>query len=363
MCRREPHAARSTQRSRHPPLPFLTGAIGLEEFVFGLHKNTTWVVPLGHFKFTSLTTFKLTTPLALELNASDLLGFLGASSNLRTVEVEILGSFAPVPPPLDMPVLLQNIENISLSGKVDGSRIYHFTTNLSCPRAKYTSLAQQIYQDMDPVPEIFPHHPSWQKIIHQYTTSPVEEVTLDINLDELAVDSITFQSSDGAIIRLRFQASGIVVHGLGPAQVEMAKGLLSRAFWTIRDHPQLPFLKRLCIKDQTRLLGSACRLPMAEAVLDLFSHLEPLDELNISGCDLQVFFAPFFDLPGFRSFARKFPHVKKVEMLEGRMGEQWRCMEAIMELVKLQHEREKPFECMILTAMRVPAGMVKISRQ
>ena len=346
-----------------PPPPLLVGAIGLEELVFDLQKNSTWAVSLGHFEFPNLTTFKFTTPSAPELNASDLLGFLGASSNLRMVEVEVHGSLVLAGAPFDTPVVLQNVETFSLSGKVDGSRIYYFATHVSCPRAKYTSLALQIYQDIDPVPEIFPDPASWEKIVHQYTTSPVEEVTLDINLDELAVDSLTFQSSDGTIVRLGFQVFGGAVQELDPARLEMAVELLSRAFLTIRDHPQLPCLKRLYVKDQTRLLGGAARLSMVEVVWDLFSRLELLDELTISGCDLQVFLAPFFDLPELRHFLRVFPRVKKVEILDGRMGEWRQGMEAIKNLAKSQYEQEKPFERMTVTGMEFPTGMAETLRQ
>jgi hypothetical protein len=58
---------------------------------------------------------------------------------------------------------------------------------------------------MNPGLEIFPSV-SWNAIVHQYSTSPIEEVTFEIEDDNSSkiAYSLTFKSSDATVITLGF---------------------------------------------------------------------------------------------------------------------------------------------------------------
>jgi hypothetical protein len=336
-----------------PSPPLFSRAINLEEFTF----NSKFTGLLSCFTFPNLTTFKLTTSPILSFNTSDFLGFLQASPTLRTVEVEIFGGSIPAEITQDMAVVLPNVETFSLQGKVDGWHVCHLATHISCPRAKHISLMQEVYDRDTEYVEIFPDPVLWGAIVRQYSTSPVEQVTLVIEDDPFAAYSLIFRSSDTAVIKLGFEVESDLTW------VGMDLDIFSQACSTIRAHPLLSHLKSLYIQDWSRTFGFEYALPMVGVVGELFRCLGPLDELIIDGCDLQAFLAPFFDLPEFRSFGRVFPHVKKLTISEGQVVDKQLCMDAIVELAKFQYEQEKPFEHVAVSASGIPVGTVERLRE
>jgi hypothetical protein len=362
-----PHDQPNTLTSPSPPL--FSGAINLEEFVF----DSMWLGSLNHFAFPNITTFTLSTTLSMDqLNALHLLDFLKASPTLRTVELGIDGGTMPGSFPQGMVVVLPNVETFSLLVVHNRWNVYQPAVHISCPRAKYTSLVHGEGENcMASGLEIFPDALSWKAISCQYTTSPVEAVTLENVDDQLAVTdittySLTFQSSDTTVIRLGFRVSftGVGVEELDFSWADMDLEVSSQAVWTIREHPQLSHVKRLCIKNWVGALQNNYELPMAKAFGELFGSLESLDELVIHGCELQIFLAPFVDLPEFRHFARVFPHVKELTIIsEPLMIDKRLFLDAIVELAKSQYEREKPFERVTVYTRGIPEVMAERLRE
>jgi hypothetical protein len=336
-----------------PSPPLFSGAIDLEEFTF----NSEFTRLLNCFTFPNLTTFKLTASPISSFSTSDFLGFLQASPTLRTVKVEIFGGSIPGEITQDMAVVLPNVETFSLQGKVDGWHVCHLATHISCPRAKHISLEQEVCNRDTADVEIFPDPASWGAIVRQYSTSPVEQVTLVIQDDPFAAYSLIFRSSDTAVIKLGFEVESDLTW------VGMDLDIFSQACSTIRAHPLLSHLKSLYIQDWSRTFGFDCALPMVGVVGELFRCLGPLDELAFNGCVLGIFLAPFFDLPVSRSFARVFPHVKKLTISEGRAVDNQLCMDVIVELAKFQYEQEKPFEHVAVSARDIPVGTAERLRE
>ena len=318
-----------------PPSPLFCGAINLEEFVLDLR----WGGSLNHFVFPTLTTLKLLTPQMDEFDASDLFDFLRASPMLRTVEVVNRGGFISGSIPHDMVVVLPNVETFFLSAEDDTRDAYELAVHISCPRAKYTSLVNE--NGMTPGVEVFPDSASWVAISRQYTTSPVEEVTLQIDHHKpevLIACSLTFRSSDATVIELVSQ----VTYEEEPL---MCCGkIFSQACRTIRGHPLLSHVKRLHLKDGTTSFGVGIVVPMVDVVRELFRSLVPLDEFTIHGFDLRIFLASFIDLPDFRHLERVFPPVKVLTISETLMFNKRGCEDGIAELTKSQRKLGKPFE-------------------
>jgi hypothetical protein len=256
-----------------PPLPILSGAINLEEFVFDSRLGSNFLIPLNRFVFPNLTTFKLTIFPTPGFNASDFLGFLKASPTLQTVEAHIRRYLRLEDIPQDMLVVLPSVKTFSLLGGAGGWHVYHFATHISCPRADYTSLVQEIYDyDVTPGQEIFPDPASLETIVRQYSTGPTEEVTLEIEGHPFSETySSTFQSSDSTVITLGFDlyASDVEEEELDLTWAEMELEIFSQACSTIGGHPLLSHVKRLYIEGWT----ASSMLPMVDVVGELFRRL------------------------------------------------------------------------------------------
>jgi hypothetical protein len=348
-----------------PLLPILSGATNLEEFALDLQLSSDRLVPLNCFVFPNLTTFRLNSA-TREFNASNFLDFLQSSPTLRTVEVEIDGHIIPGGVPRDMVVVFPNIETFSMLGKVVGWHVYHLAKLISCPHAKHTSLVQEVSDiDMTFGRVAFPDPASLETIARQYSTSPAEQVTLEIKDHQFAAYSLTFQSSDATVIRLGFNLSDSDAEEeeLELALTEIDQEIFSQACSTIRGHPLLSHVRRLYIKDWATNLAASSVLPMADAVGELFRYLGSLGELTIDGCDLEIFLAPFIYLSEFGHFARVFPHVKKLTILEGQLANKRICMDAIVELAKSQYEQDKPLEHVVVGVRGNPAGMAERIRE
>ena len=226
-----------------PSLPLFSGSVNLEEFNwelgFLMDFGTEWAGSLGDLAFPNLTTFKLTASPMDGLIASDLLDFLEASPALRTVEVRIDGDILPTGIPRDT-LVLPNVKTFSLRSMGDILHVYRLSTYMSCPRAKYTSLINEMPEDqVSPHTDMLPDSASWNKIVRQYSASPVEEVTLEIT-DQTGVVteySLTFRSSDATAIELGFEVSDSDQDNPELSYEEI--DIFTQACQTIRGHPQV----------------------------------------------------------------------------------------------------------------------------
>ena len=135
---------------------------------------------MSHFVFPNLTSFKLSVAILEEewFRGSQLLDFLEASPMLRAVRMKIITPISLEDIPQEKVVILHHVENFRLFTSDDG---YKLATHISCPSAKRTSLTRTHGEEyfFDPPLEKLPASASLNAIIRQYTSSPIEEVTLE----------------------------------------------------------------------------------------------------------------------------------------------------------------------------------------
>ena len=325
-----------------------SGAINLEGFVFEPGSTGS----LNNFVFPNLSTLKLSTPPLTDFKASDLFDFLNASPKLRTVEVKIRGDTHPETAPREL-VVLPNVETFSLNVYGTRSQVYESAIHISCPRATYTSLEQDIFNKLLAYgTEVFPNFNSCQAIFHQYSTSPVEEVTLEVKdsgrIMTLMEYSLTFKSSNAAVIRLGFNL-GKSEEELDFSHEDLDLLVFTRACQVIQFHPQLSHIRRLHIKDCSESFSYEAAMAMAGVLQEFLGSLGPLDELAIHGFD------PHILLP--ESGYSVFPPVKELTIAELAMFDEELYADAIVELAKSQHELKKPFERVKIHAREIPATM------
>ena len=364
-CKDHDHDHNQPNMPATPSPPLFSGSVNLEEFYLDLDGGLNG--SLDCFVFPNLTTLNLAASPGLNFfDASQLFDFLKASPTLRTVDVKIYGCMRARRTPSATAVVLPNVETFSLYGMDYAWHVYRSAIHLSCPRARYTSLADHIFNDeMTNDLEIFPDPTSWKTIVHQYTTSPVEEVTLEIDGSRPQTTiwcSLTFESSNGTTIKLHFRASH---RGVRPevSHEEMNLRVFSQACRTIQNLPLPSHVKCLRVTDNTGILGVGYLKPMADPVGALFKSLGPLNELTIHGCDLQIFLAPFVGPRGYRCSEPVFPHVQRLAISEALMVNGHQCTDDIVNLAKLQYELGKPFEHVTIRARRIPPAMGERLRQ
>jgi hypothetical protein len=260
-------------------------------------------------------------------------------------------------------VVLPNIETLFLLVNEDGLEVYNLAAYISCPHAKYTSLMRCIFDScITHNLEAFHNPVLLETIVRQYSTSPAEQVTLEIRDDQfMAIITyyLTFQSSNGTIIQLGFEVagSGEEEGEFALSHEEMILKIFSQACRTIRDHPLLSHVKRLHIEDGTESFGAEYTIVIGDVVSGLFRSLGPLEELTIHGCDLRIFLAPY--LPEFEYTEPVIPLVKELTISVTWVFDGQQCADAIVELAKSQHELEKPFERVMIRARGIPALTAK----
>lgn len=273
----EPEDIPDTTTSSSSPL--FCSAVNVEEFVMGLRSFKL----LNSFAFPHLTTFELFAIPTPGSNASDLFNFLRASPTLRTVKICISGPIVLGDTPQEPIVILPNVEGFFLTVTGSGS-VYDTAVRISCPRSVDAWLMHDTI-DPDAIPDnqqVFPPPALSSAIVRQYTSSPVEEVRL-----EVAPPGgpgvrffITFYSSDASVVAFRFTPSYSVSEELHPT-------VLLQSFRSIRAHSLLSRLKRLHIKCGIHISEVEQNAHVAEEIGGLFKSLGPLDELTIDGCDLK----------------------------------------------------------------------------
>ena len=357
-----PHGYHPPTGMTIPPPPFFGGAVNLKQFTFISVKLDL----LNHFIFPNLTRFKLSALQAWSINVSDLLNFLKASPELRTVEITLDGSIAPESAPRETVTILPNVETLSLCVGNDLD-VYEIATRISCPRANYTSLTHSSTDgNYTPDLEIFPTPASWSAISCQFSRSPVEEVTLEIKPDQYGSTiscSLTFQTSDTTTVRLCLRVDETGKDGVHVPFVEMDRELFSRACSAVQDHLSLSHIKRLHIKHRASYLYPDL-IRMSDDVGRLFGFMGPLDELTIHGCDLRIFLGSFLDFMDLGDIPVLFPYIKKLTISHPsiEMSEE-EYLGAIVDLAESQHEKGIPFERVTVRAEWLPTGMAERLRE
>ena len=342
-----------------PSLPFFGGSTNLEQFVF-----RSRVLPfLSHFVFPNFTTFELSAYPEGECSASSLLDFLKASPTLQTVKVKISPTVVLRGVPQEMVVVLPNVKSFSLQVTHDPTiHVYDVAAHISCPRARDTSLVHgvdNVYVNGDM--KIFPTPDSWNVITHQYTASPIKEVTIETRYSESGDLEcfLTFPSSTTTVLRSGFKVIETDVHEseLDVPRAEIGWEILLQALCNIHDCPLLSRIKRLHIKYNAAIPDTYIKNRTRSAVLELFSSLGPLDKLTIHGHSLLMIFAVLLDdMVHFCMVGHvDFPQVKELAISHpvAEAGAE-ECMDAVVKLVKSQYLRGKPFERLTINIRDIP---------
>ena len=210
--------------------------------------------------------------------------------------------------------------------------------------------------DGDDVPEaIYPTSTAWNAIVHQYTKGIVERVALEMTTyKDVDIDcSITFKSSDGTTLKLRY------AHDMEEEEDEMEaileerfSGTLSQAFQTIRDHPLLANIRHLRIRGGN-LAGGNLEL-VTNGVGRLLGSMGPLENLTLDGCDLRPYLDAFLDTPLFPEVIQptSFPPIKELAIINPvqSLHDDKVYAAAIAKLARSQCSRGMAFERVELKA-------------
>ena len=312
--------------------------------------------------------FKLSTKPEEGFRALELLNFLEASPVLREVHIRIIANISLEDVTQRRVLTLPSVQTFSLVVK-DGISGYNLAAHISCPSASLTVLAQKKRANNMIAGEdilIFPTIAPWNAIVRQYTTNPVEAVTLEIKppQDFTMTSTLAFRSLDMTVIRLGLEVSGDI-NGENETQMtfeDIALEVFSQASRTVRDHPLLPDIKRLHIRCRAFFSDPVQLRSMANEVGRLFKSVGPLDELALHGCDLRPYLAPFLGLPEFEDMEQPitFPPIKELTISHPLMVDNEECMAAIVELTKSQHALGVPFERVTVRAEKFPVAMVEM---
>jgi hypothetical protein len=337
-----------------PSLPLFTNAVNLKKFI--MHSDGSPF--LGQFRFPNLTTFELWATPDEGFCTSQLLDFLEASPMLQRIDVKIIAGIVPEDIPRERGVVLPNVETLNLVMN-DSQSGYELAAHISCPSARDTSLMYEAcieeasLQNMEISPDL------WNAIVRQYTRSPVEEITLEIQIapDPIITCTLTFHSPNATVIRLGFK----VAASDGFDYEHMRYGVFSQACRLIRDHPLLDNVRRLHINHISHFIGPAWRSLVTNKVGLVFKAVGPLEELTIDGCDLRSYLIPFVDLLETYTIEQTaaFPPVKELKILHPISVSREECRTAIVRLAKSQHALGVPFERVVVRMAELPEAMAE----
>ena len=342
-----------------PSFSIFNNATNLEEFNIEL----TGFQPLSHFVFPNLTTLKLSMWLSEGSGGSRLFDFLNASPMLRVVQITIDETIPLDGIPTEVIVVLPNVETFQLS--CDCRNVYDVAVRISCPNSRDTTLTYRADNpDVSSGQEMFPTSDLCHAITHQYTRSPVEEANLGRQV-YIESCSLTFRSSDASSITLEVIATGEDEDDSVVTVEEMLCEAFSQGFGTIQAHPLVSHIKRLDVS-----YGAVALAPgddqiqlMADGVGKLFKFMGPLDKLSIDCCDLHTYFSGSGEADDSEWQPVEFPPVKELSIWHSEISvNEKECMDAIVELARLQHTRGIPFERVTIRAGLLPAPMKESSR-
>ena len=337
-----------------PSLPLFTNAVNLKKFI--MHSDGSPF--LGQFRFPNLTTFELWAAPDEGFCISQLLNFLEASPMLQRVDVKIIGDIVLENIHRERGVVLPNVETFTLVMN-DSHSGYEFAADISCPSARDMSLMYETFIDEGSLQEMEVSPALWNAIVRQHTRSPVEEITLEIQIapDPIVTCSLTFQSPNATVIRMGFK----VAASDGFDYEHMRYGVFSQACRLIRDHPLLDNVRRLHINHSPNFVGPAWCSRVTNKVGLVFKAVGPLEELTIDGCDLRLYLIPFADLPETYDVepTAAFPPVKELKILHPMPVSREECMTAIVRLAKSQHALGVPIERVVVRMAEIPEAMAE----
>ena len=330
-----------------PSTRFFSTAVNLKGFYF--YQLSGWSPPLSHFVFPNLIEFEFSGPPKEFSSALQLLDFLEASPILR--RVHIMGDVSLEGVPRRRVVVLPNVKDLGIS-MTYGGPIYNFTTHVSCPSITSMLLTFKANPRVMIPEEMFPTPASWNAIIRQYTRSPVEEVTLQLNDFASLICTLSLRSTDGTIVTLwiHLLRGGEVYHHRVATEVTS----------TILNHPQLANIKRFCVCHNRggAISISAFTPHITNEVGRLFKSLGPLDEFIIDHSDIQPYFRYFLGiLEGDVEEPAVFPSIKKLTISHPMCSSDDECTAAIVGLAQSRHALGVPFEHVIVRALWMPEGV------
>lgn len=266
-------------------------------------------------------------------------------------------------------VVLPNVKTFVLGAK-DGASGYKLAAHISCPSASSTLLKREEWaKDMIPGRDMFmfPTAAPWDAIVRQYTRSPVEVITLEIDppQDFTITCTLAFRSLDTTVIEFRLCIIGDIDdrNEFQMTLEDMALEAFSRASKTIQDHPLLPNVKHLHIGYKASILNLVQLRSLANEAGRLFRSVGPLDRLTLRGCDTRLWFAPFLGFLEFEDMEQPtaLPLIKELTISHPlTMGDEEGRMAAIVELAKSQHALGIPFRRVTVRAEGLPAEMAEM---
>ena len=318
--------------------PLFRNAVNLKTFHF--HSGSELQPSLGHFIFPNLTRLDFSAGALVSFHASQLLDFLETSPVLRTVHMRINGNIFFGGVPQERVVTLPNVENFDLT-LGNGGPNYKIVAHISCPSARRTSLKHE-RATAGAIEEIFPSSDLWNTIVSRYTTSPLEEVTLETGLSANPVTcNVTLGFRDATSIELGFKDKYQAF--FGPLLVEMHDHAFAHAIRMVQNHPQSTNIKRLHIHSGFYSSG--------EETMEVGQfpwYMGPLDELTLSYCDLWSYLHPFRDIgTATLTGSITFPLVKELAITHPVDLSDSQCA-AVIGLAKSQHAVGTPLERVIL---------------
>ena len=320
------------------PYPLFSGAVGLKE----LRLHSVGSPRLSHFVFPNLTSFELSVASPEGFRGSQLLDFLEALPMLRTVHMKIIAVISLEDIPQEKVVVLHNVESFFLVAS-NGVPSYKLAAHISCPSVKDTSLTYS-YQKrhyLYPRREQFPPSDALKAIIRQYTTSPIEEVTfeMDRNSDCFIACYLTFRSADTTVIRLNFETAEGNDDGDPDISETFNLDVFCKASGVIRSLPLPANVKRLHIYDLLDIDKEAFT-QIGNEFGRLLKSLGPLEELTISGCEMEPFFLPFVHYPKIVGY----PPIRVLTLIDPWYRFDEGVAMGLVNLAKAQHELGVPLE-------------------
>ncbi|KAF9643416.1 hypothetical protein BDM02DRAFT_3264106 [Thelephora ganbajun] len=350
-------------RSLHAPtLPLFENAVNLKKFDLDIDQFPS----LRHFAFPNLTTLDFRTWMIWTdaFPVSQLLNFLEASPTLQQIVAVITADRFSEDIPPDRVVVLPYIKTFYLTITSYGPGC-EITTHISCPSAERAKFEYMLDCAGCDVPEaIYPPSIPLNAIARQYTKGTVEQVVLELTMDEyLAMNcSIAFWSSDGATLKLCYIHHNIEDQDdMDTIFNERLPEVFSHASRTIKDHPLLANVKRLCIRGGNLLTGNL-ELTTND-VGKLLGSMGPLERLTLDSCDLRPYLDAFLDAPSFPDAIQpaSFPPIKELVIIDPvqSLYNEDIYGAAIVELTRSQHTRGVPFEQVKLRT-RVPSAVAEV---
>jgi hypothetical protein len=311
---------------------------------------SAWTPPLSHFIFPNLVVFDYKVRPWEPFCALQLLDFLETSPMLQRLKINVMERTSSHGIPQERVVVLPNVKDIDITLTYIHPG-YEIATHLSCPSVASMVLTLKEGPDTMISEGIFPTSDLWNAIIHQYTRSPVEELTLSLNTIDFVTCTLNLRTSDATVIELC-----LVVKTYGEDNNEVHHEVFTEATNTILDHPQLANVKRFSICHNYDCLDTTPTTHISNEAGRLFKSLGPLDELTIYRCDAQPYSRFFLStLEGHTEEPAVFPPIKKLTILHPVCQSDEAFTATVLGLARSRNALGVPFESLMVRAGGLPA--------